>query len=216
MDLRECFDPMDPDSRPNPSQLACMHGIVDYLFRYLQGGNQSGKSQTGGREVAWFFQRNHPFLDINELWPDDPMVIIVCGRISNQVEELWDKKIKGFLSPSDYRENRQGGTLQYITHVKNGSKIIFATHHSPQEAREKVQSYSAHYVWLDELTDHLPLIEELQRRVQAKRGRMLVTYTPKIRAAAVKKFIETPMTGSRVYKISMMDNPVYDGEGRRD
>ena len=148
-------------------------------------------------------------VDIEKLWPEEPMVIIVVGRIHNQVEELWDKKIKPFLEPGEYRENRQGGTLQYAINPKNGSKIIFCTHGS-SETREKLQSYTANLVWIDEMTDNLGILEELQRRVQAKRGRMLLTATPKIRAEAVKKFIETPTSHSRVYRISMLDNPIYD------
>lgn len=182
----------------------------DILYSWVLGGNQSGKSQTGGRVVSWFFQMNHPYLDIKKEWPDEPITIIVCGRLNNQVEELWEKKIKPFLNPGEYRENRQGGTLQYVVHPKNGNKIVFATHNNPKDAQEKLQSYTAHLVWLDELTDHLGIIEELQRRVQAKRGRMLLTATPKIRADSVRKFLETPTEYSKVYRISMLDNPIYD------
>jgi hypothetical protein len=183
--------------------------MATVLFSWVLGGNQSGKSQLGGRVVSWFFKRDHPYMDIDGLWPDEPIVIIVVGRIHNQVEELWDKKIKPFLEPTEWRENRQGGTLQYVINPKNGSKIIFATHGS-SETREKLQSYSAMLVWCDEMTDQLGIIEELQRRAQAKRGRMLLTATPKIRAESVKRFIETPTPVSRVYRISMLDNPIYD------
>lgn len=209
--LKECFDPQHPSSRPNPKQLEILKDTRDVLFQFVQGGNQSGKSATGARIVSWFFQKQHPFMDLEEMWPDEAMIIVVVGRLNNQVEELWERKIKPFLQPGDYRENRQGGTLQYVAHTRTGAKIIFATHNNPIEAREKLQSYSAHLVWLDELTDHLGVIEELQRRVQAKRGRMICTFTPKIRAEAVRKFIETPTPYSRVYKISMLDNPIYKG-----
>jgi hypothetical protein len=210
LQLRDCFDPFKPDSRPTKQQQAILMGMASVLYSWVLGGNQSGKSQLGGRIVSWFFQMTHPFIDIKTLWPGEPVVILVVGRLNNQVEELWDKKIKPFLSPSEWRENRQGGTLQYVVNPQNGNKIIFATHNNPVEAREKLQSYSAHLVWLDELTDHLGIIEELQRRVQAKRGRMLVTATPKIRAEAVKRFLETPTPYSQIYKISMLDNPIYD------
>lgn len=209
LNLRECFDPIDPKSRPTEQQLEFLKGIKDNLYLYLLGGNQSGKSACGGRTVSWFYQRNHPYLDVNKLWPDEPLIILVVGRLTNQVEELWERKIKPYLEPGEWRENRQGGSLQYAHNPRNGSKIIFASHANPNEAREKLQSYSAHLVWLDELTDHLGIIEELQRRVQAKRGRMMVTFTPKIRAEAVRKFIETPTAYSKLYRISMLDNPIY-------
>ena len=208
--LRDCFDPFKPDSRPTKGQDEILRGMADVLYSWVLGGNQTGKSQLGGRVVSWFFQKTHPYIDVNKLWPGEPLVIIVVGRLNNQVEELWDKKIKPYLQSTEYRENKQGGTLQYVLNPLNGNKIIFATHNNPIEAREKLQSYTAHLVWLDELTDHLGVVEELQRRVQAKRGRMLLTATPKIRAEAVKKFIETPTEWSRTYKLAMLDNPIYD------
>ncbi len=211
MQLRDCFDPFDMHSRPTPQQDTVLREIAAFTYQYVMGGNQSGKSQTGGRVVSWFFQRSHPYLDIAKLWPNEPIIILVVGRLNNQVEELWERKIKPYLQANEWRENRQGGTLQYAVNPLNGSKIIFATHNNPQEAREKIQSYSAHLVWLDELTDHLGIIEELQRRIMAKSGRMLVTFTPKIRAEAVKKFIESPTPYSKLYRIHMLDNPTYKG-----
>jgi hypothetical protein len=213
LSLRECFDPFKPDSRPNEKQLEILKGMNDILYSWVLGGNQSGKSMLGGRVASWFYLRCHPYIDVNKLWPDEPILILVVGRNHNQVEELWSKKIRPFLRDDEYRENRQGGTLQYVENPKNGSKIVFASH-GGAETREKLQSYSAMLVWLDEMTDSLGVIEELQRRTMAKRARMLLTATPKIRAEAVKKFIETPTPYSRVYKISMLDNPIY--EGRRE
>ena len=206
--LRNCFDPGKADSKPTPKQDEVLRGMATVLFSYVMGGNQSGKSQTGARVVSWFYQRCHPHIPIDELWPDDPMVIIVIGRLQNQVEELWERKIRPYLTPGEYRENRQGGSLQWVQNPANGSKIIFASH-ANNDSQEKIQSYTAHLVWCDELTDRLGVIEELQRRIQAKRGRMILTFTPKIRAEAVRKFIETPTPYSRIYRISMLDNPVY-------
>lgn len=211
MQLRDCFNPFDSASRPTIQQDTVLRDIAAVTYQYVMGGNQSGKSQLGGRVVSWFFQRVHPYLDIEKLWPNEPIIILVVGRLNNQVEELWERKIKPYLQANEWRENRQGGTLQYAVNPLNGSKIIFATHNNPQEAREKIQSYSAHLVWLDELTDHLGIIEELQRRIMAKSGRMLVTFTPKIRAEAVKKFIESPTPYSKLYRIHMLDNPAYAG-----
>ncbi len=211
LQLRECFDPINPESRPTVIQEQILRDINNVLFQYVQGGNQSGKTATASRVYAWLMQGHHPYWDFRALWPEEPLLMLLMGRLNNQVEEIWERKIKPFLQPHEFRENRQGGTLQYVVNPTNKHKIVFATHNNPVEAREKVQSYSAHMVWLDELTDHLPIIEELQRRVQAKRGRMMITYTPKIRAEAVKKFIENPTPYSKIYRISMLDNPVYDG-----
>lgn len=211
LELRYAFDPFHPTSRPTPKQDEILRGMRDIIFSWVMGGNQSGKSQTGARVVAWFFKRDHPYIDIDKLWPDEPMVILVVGRVNNQVEELWDKKIRPFLDTSEWKENRQGGSLQYVQNPRNGSKIIFCSHQNPAEAAQKLYSYSAHLVWMDELSDSINIFEELQRRVMAKRGRMICTFTPKIRAEAVRQFIESPSPKSRIYKISMLDNPIYKG-----
>lgn len=205
------IDPYDLESRASPQQQQIFEEQGAVPHQFCAGGNQSGKTSAGGRMVAWFFERNHPYLDIEELWPGDPMLIIVCAKIGNQLADIWDKKIEPFLTPGTYRVYRQGTMLAYCTHMETKSKIVFMTHHNPNEAQQKAQMYSAHFVWIDELTPSVNLVEELQRRVQAKRGRFLMTYTPKIRAPAVKKFIETPTTSSKIYKLHMFSNPIYKG-----
>lgn len=208
--LRECFDPKDVESRPTPAQDEILRETLNpYLFQYVKGGNQSGKTLTASRIVAWFFQGWHPYIDLQALWPDESLVILVCGRVINQIEEIWLRKIRPFLNDDEWRENRQGGTLQYVVNPKNGNKIIFCSHQNPAEAQEKLQSYSLHLAWLDELTDHLGVIEEMQRRVQERRGAMLITFTPKIRAPQVRKFLETPNPYAKLYGIHMLDNPSY-------
>lgn len=208
--LRNCFDPQDLESRPTPAQEEVLRETLNpYLFQFVRGGNQSGKTQTAARIMAWFFQGYHPYLDLQSLWPDEPIVMLMVGRIINQMEEIWARKIKPYLNDDEYQEFRPGGTLQYVVNPKNGHKIIFCSHQNPNEAREKVQSYSLHMAWLDELTDSVDLIEEIQRRVMLKRGAMLITFTPKIKADRVRKFLETPSRVAKTYNILMLDNPAY-------
>jgi hypothetical protein len=188
------------DSPTNLYQLA--NGLVTH---------NSGKSMWGGRVASWFFMRNCPYIDIDALWPGDPMLILVVGRTSAQTEELWEKKIKPFLEPGSYKEIRVGGSLSAVQHTKLGSTLRFFSHHSPDEAREKLQSFVAHLFWLDELTDSMPLVEESQRRVQAKRGRFIATFTPKLRAEKVKAYIESPSELAQKCYFRMLDNPLYKG-----
>jgi hypothetical protein len=209
MELKKCFDPYNPKSRPTRKQRGVLKEFGKYSYQYIQAGNQTGKSQIGGRVVSWLYKRDHPYFDVEKAWPNEPILIIVCGRTSRQVEELWDKKIKPFLMPNEYREQRMGSMLASVTNPINESKIIFATHHNANEARAKVQSYVANFFWFDELTDYLPLIEEAQRRVQAKQGVFMMTYTPKLRAPMVKEYIESPNPNAKIYKMSMLDNPIY-------
>jgi len=155
------------------------------------------------------FENTHPY------WK--PMSrtrkILVIGRVGEQVEtELWRSKIKPFITPGTYKEVRTGNVLQRVESLVDDAVIIFMSHHNVNEAREKVQSFVLDYVWMDELADSISLIMELALRVQSNRGRFLLTFTPLLRSPAVKRWIEglTDPVG-RVYRLNMLDNPIYAG-----
>jgi phage terminase large subunit-like protein len=86
------------------------------------------------------------------------------------------------------------------------------SHHNVNEAREKAQSYTAHFVWVDEMPNSLSLILELQLRVQANNGRLLCTFTPLLRNKAIKDLIENGKAPlGRKFQFGMLDNPIYKG-----
>lgn len=206
----DCFDPIDLDSRPTEKQIEVLEGINHYKHRYVRAGNQTGKSQIGAREVSWLFEDTHPYWNRPEAWGGEPLLLIVVGRTSKQVEEVLWRKLKGFLTPGSYREQRSGGALQKVTHTENGNTIVFASHHSENEAREKLQAFVAHYVWIDEMPGSLELIEELHRRVQARNGYFLATFTPKVKNDEIRRYVDQvgePV--SNVYRLRMLDNPIY-------
>lgn len=213
--LTEAFDASKPESRPTIDQLAVFNDINRIPHRYVRGGNQSGKSQVGAREVSWVFTETHPFWKRRDDWADEPLLIIVMGRTSKQIEETLWRKIKSFLPAGSFHETRQGGALQKVEHIENGNTIIFMSHHSTDEAREKAQSYVAHYVWLDEMPGSVKLIEELHRRIQARRGYFLSTFTPKVRNEDIRKLVDACREPySKLYKLKMFDNPVYDANDK--
>ena len=149
--LQLSFDPNKPDSRPTEQQLEILQDINTIPHRYALGGNQSGKSQTGGRECAWVFEDNHPYWNRPEEWGDQPLTMIVVARTSAQFEEeLWKKKIKPFLKNGEYTEQNAGGVLKKVTHKKNKNTILFFSHHAQEEAREKIQSFTAQWLLQDE------------------------------------------------------------------
>lgn len=213
MERDNCFDPFVPDSRPNEKQQAVFEAIKDIYARFVVAGNQTGKSTIGARETAWIFEEKHPFWDTNKLFPNQPLLLLVIGRVGEQVEsELWARKIKPFLTPDSYKEVRMGNSLQRVIHKESGNTIIFMSHHSINDAREKAQSYTAHFVWVDEMPNSLSFIIELLLRVQANNGRFLSTFTPLIRNADIKKYVdsaEAPL--AKKYQMAMLDNPIYKG-----
>lgn len=208
---KKCFDPLDLDSRPTETQQKVFEDAATVPHRYVLGGNQSGKSNVGGREVAWVLQEQHPYFTRPNKWKG-PLTILVIARTSKQYEQtLWEGKIKPFLPAGSYKERRDAGVLQVVEYLPNGNKILFFSHHSPEEAREKVQSFVAHWVWLDEMPRSFYLIEELHRRVQAQQGRFIATFTPKIINEDIRRLVDTPSSVHRKYHLRMLDNPIYRG-----
>jgi hypothetical protein len=102
--------------------------------------------------------------------------------------------------------------LQRVEHLTNGNTIIFMSHHNVNEAREKVQAFTAFYVWIDEMAKSLSLITELLLRIQSSNGRLLLTYTPLIRNPAIHKWTENlDARVGKLYNFHMFDNPIFKG-----
>lgn len=212
MKMAECFDSINTDSRPTDKQLQVLRDINTISHRYVTAGNQSGKSQLGAREVAWIFEDTHPYWKRPKEWGEEPLILLVIGRVSKQVEEVLWRKIKGFLDPGNYKAIVQGQALQKVVNTKNGNTILFLSHHSDNEAREKVQAYVAHYAWVDEMPKSVKLLEEVHRRIQARNGYFLATFTPKVVNEDIKKLVDSSKEPiSKKYKLSMLDNPIYEG-----
>ena len=134
--------------------------------------------------------------------------MIVVGRTTTQVqEEIWDKKIKPFLDTNEYTETRVANKLIKVTH-RNGNKILFFSHHSPQEAREKIQAFTAEWLWLDEMPNSFGLLEELHARVQGSGCRFLATFTPKVVNGDIRKLVDTKSNIHKKYKLFMLSNPI--------
>ena len=187
--------------------------ITSIMCRYVVAGNQSGKSQMGAREVSWVFNHQHPYWDTKAQFGDTPILILVIGRVGEQVEtELWGRKIKPFLTPGTYKEVRTGNSLQRVVHKESNNTIVFLSHHNVNEAREKAQAFTAAYVWLDEMPRSLSLLIELELRTLANNGRMLTTFTPLIREPRIRDKIESAETPiGKKYQFAMLDNPIYVG-----
>lgn len=144
-----------------------------------------------------------------ETWGAGPLTIMVIGRVGSQIEtELFDRKIKAYLEPNTYTIHRAGGTLQYIEHKQNGNRMLFFSHHNIVEAREKVQAFTTHFIWLDEMADSASFINELKMRLATTGGRMIATFTPLVKSDDVRRMVDTETKFSVKYKLSMMDNPI--------
>lgn len=213
MARKESFDPYVLGSQPTEKQQAVLDDINSYSSRYVVAANQSGKSILGGREAAWIFSGTHPTFDTKAMWGDRPLIMLVLGQTTKQLEtELWGNKIQPHLDPNCYKVHTSGGTLQQVSHKKNGNKMLFISHHNANDARKNAQSFVAQWVWIDEMPSSVSLFVELETRTIATQGKFLCTFTPLIRNVQIKNKIETvDARYGKKYKFSMLDNPIYAG-----
>lgn len=210
--LSKAFDPTVPESRPNKKQQAIFDDIGKVQQRFVTAGNQSGKSTLVAREIAWILNRDHPTWTRPREWGDGPLLIIVAGQSRSNMEiELWEKKLAPFLDRTEWKETRSGGILTHVSNKLTGDRVLFLSHSDSSESnRRMMQGYVAHYVWLDEMPSHISILEELQRRVDAKKGYLVASFTPKFRNEAIRRVIEhgrPPVI--KQYKMSKLDNPLY-------
>lgn len=209
--LHLAFDPAKPKSRPTPGQDAIFQDMGKVTYRWVVAGNQSGKSQLAAREIAWVLNNNHPYWTRPDDW-NEPLLIMIAGQDRKNMEvNLWQRRLKRYLDPSEWKETRQGNALQHVTNKRTGDQILFVSHSdSGDKNRQHMQGYSAHYVWLDEMPGSIGILEELQRRVDAKEGFFIATFTPKLRNAAIKRVVDGSMAPvGKKYSIGKLDNPIY-------
>ncbi len=212
LELSECFDSTEPTSRPNEKQWEVLKDIDNVSFRWVIAGNQSGKTQLAAREIAWIVNRDHPFWVKPAKWGNEPLMILVVGQDRKNIElNIWNKKIKPFLNAADWKETRAGNMLQYATNLKTKDQIIFMSHADSSERNRKyMQGYVAHYVWLDEMPGSIDILEELQRRVDARDGYFMATFTPKFSNSGIRKMVDAAKEPvAKKYKMSKLDNPIY-------
>lgn len=214
LERSRAFDPFHLTTRPTPQQDGILRDITSVRHRYVLGGNQSGKSQLGARECAWVFTESHPYWERPETWGTEPLTLMIIGRTTAQYRELWEKKIRPFLASDEYKEYNSGTILERVVNPKNGNTILFFSHHAPDEAREKVQSFVGHWVWLDEMPKSFRLLEELHRRCMAKRGPFLATFTPKAVNSEIRHYIESPSSIHKKYSLFTLENPIYKDPAR--
>lgn len=212
MALSKAFDPSVPSSRPNEKQWEILRDIGKVQQRVVKAGNQSGKSQLAARELAWILNRDHPTWKIPDAWGDDGLTIIIAGQSRKHMTlELWENKLSKFLDLSQWKSNSPGGVLESVKNTKTGDKIIFVSHSdSSENNRKHMQGFVAHYVWLDEMPGSFKILDELQRRVDARGGYLMATFTPKFRNDEIKKIIDAGVEPiMKTYSMSKLDNPLY-------
>jgi len=148
-------------------------------------------------------------------WGDIPFGCIVMGESRTNIEEnLWPR-IRALLINGDdksvWKPKQTGGHLQSVENLETGAKIIFLPHgYSEEEARKATQGFTLMFVWVDELPA-LTVMEELQRRVDARLAYFLGTFTPKKVDPKVRRFIQGQLKSGIALQFifEKYDNPQF-------
>ena len=207
------IDPKSPNSKPTKQQQKLFDDIGKKKYRIVRAGNQSGKSTVCAREMAWVATETHPTWTRPVEWGSGPLTLLLAGQDRKSMEvELWGNKLCSYLNMEEWRIVRQGASISFAEHLLTGNKIVFVSHSDGSDkTRRHMQGYVAHYVWVDEMPMSIGVFEELQRRIQAREGYMLCSFTPKVRNEALRRHIDElcKTTQAALYRLSMMDNPLY-------
>ena len=207
--LETCFDPNNFQAKPTEAQQQLFKDFGTVRKQWIVSGNQAGKSQSCSRLAAWVFAENHPYWTRPKEWNQEPLLLLVCGRTGKQLEDSLIPRICSYLPDSDYKVVRVGNMVQRLEH-KNGNRIVFQSLENANLARERVQSYVAHLVWVDEMPSSSSLIDELQTRLYSKSGYFLASFTPLVFNPDIRKMVDNAkLPDAKVYRFKMFDNPLY-------
>ena len=206
---QEAFDPIKLDSVPTTTQQEVIDDFGKIKIQYIVAATQSGKSQTCARLVTWALTDTHPSWKRPLDWGSEHLLCVVAGRTGKQIEESLVPKIISYLEQGSYKIVRIGNITQRIE-LNNGNRFIFQSLENPAAARERIQSYVAHISWVDEMPPTAFILDELQRRVQARGGMVLASFTPLVINEDIRKMVDAAAEPySKKYKFLMLDNPVY-------
>jgi hypothetical protein len=213
------FNGLVPGSRPTAKQQELLDAILnrEALVINCRSGNRAGKSLTLCKALATMFTEDpaHPWRRPSN-WVG-PLLLLVLGRQSKQLEDSILPKILAHVPQGTCgNPKRNGNVIQKLVNEKNGNTILFFSHHEVRGAAQGVQSFDAHFAAIDELPSDPMLIEEVMQRVYVQKGCMALTYTPKIPAPKVKKFLENlPDDKVKHINLSPLDNPAIDEQTKQ-
>lgn len=176
--------------------------------------SNSGKTALAVREGVWIFDECHPYFPRPKEWGSGPLLGLVVGQDRAQMDNIWNTRFKPLLAePEKWKEQRNGGALISVRHVEKGHQLVFLSHNNSSESDiAHLQYYSAHWVWCDEMPKSIRVLEELQRRIDAHRGRFICTFTMKYRNDKIRRLVDaSDGEVARVYRLKKLDNPVYRG-----
>jgi phage terminase large subunit-like protein len=203
------FDPARPGSTPTAMQQQVIDDFGTIPVQYIVAGNQSGKTMTSIRLLTWAMTDTHPNWKRPVDWANESLLCIIASRTGKQIEESLLPKMRACLQPGTYKEIRVGNIIQRLE-LDNGNRFLFQSLENPNQARERLQSYVAHFAFCDEMPPTVDILTELLYRVNSRSGYFLSAFTPLVEDVNIQRMVDASKPPySKKYQFAMLDNPLY-------
>ena len=215
------FDAARPGSRPTGEQQEALDCICSYKIKnvFVTGGNRSGKSQLLRRLAAWFLAEPEEAQWKRRPEWQGPLTGLLISKSHKQLEGSIIDAIKPFFKGDPkFKIIRNGHYIERLEHKGTGNVIWTFVHENAGQCRERVQSFAAHMVLLDEFPagpHAAALLEEATARVTDHKGVFAAFFTPKSINPKVKQWVEgmKPPAGKK-FSLSFLNNPGIDQEAK--
>ena len=206
--------------KPYPKQMEFHQKGTIWRERLLMAGNQEGKTYCGAAEVATHMTGEYPKDWPGRIW-ERPTTGWICGESSVLVRDQPQKLLCGAPGVDDAfgtglipRENFADkpslarGVTDAIDSIQVKNKfggISVATFKSYEQGRQKFQSATLDWLWLDEECDE-DIYNECLARITATGGMLFMTFTPlKGRSNVVIRYMDEPSPDRGIVNMRIED-----------
>lgn len=185
--------------------------------RFYVGGNRSGKTVGGIVEDIWWVTKEHPFIDIEAIWPEPIRGRICTTDFVNGGEGIIIPALKRWCPASKFK----GGSWESAwdaeertIHFENGGFIELRSY---DQQLDKHAGTSRHFVHFDEEPPE-DIYGENMARLMDTGGRCWFTMTPvEGMTWTYDRLYEPGSTGKAdfpilIVNVSVFDNPHIDAE----
>jgi phage terminase large subunit-like protein len=170
---------------------------------FIRAGSQSGKSFAATHEVAWWVTELHPFKQL----PIPKMKIAwVVGKSKRMVtDDLWELYLKKFIPERFIEKISYSSSIIEKVRLNTGWEIRFKSY---DQGREALQGTPVDLVLITEQPP-MDCFEEIEARVAATEGTILMDFTPLKMDRKLKDYLENSSLVD-IIRMSRRDNPVID------
>jgi hypothetical protein len=217
---RHCFVATNLNSKAGGNVLAAQKDTLN-RGQWIVSANGAGKTAYGARELAWWFTDSHPYKQRLPEWGDQPLFMIISSKTTTIIEEeIWKNKLRPLIEGEYEEVKRDKECIRLIINPKNGNRIMFAVHNDAIHARERIQAFTAHVAWVDEMPDDSSYLSEILLRLRAGdkldkdaplAGYFYGTFTPLVEDEGVRQLVDSCTFPFVKLNFRMEDNPFYEG-----